>query len=170
MGKYSTPRVPHETPMYEVSSEGKPILSRTWMIFFERLGRVEAAAEPTPGEAGPDLIWRTLLVKDSHIGNDIADHVTAQKTGTATRFAGVLRKAISSDLTVRVRKNGTIFCTLTIPGATGVGTVVETASFASAGAIAEDNVFSWDITASDEQMDLFGVASFTLFWETEPEP
>ena len=169
MGKYSTPRVPHETPMYETTPEGRMVLSRTWMIFFERLGREEAAVT-TPGEAGPDLIWRTLLVKDSTIGNDIADHVTAQKTGTATRFAAVLRVPISSDLTVRVNKGASSFCTLTIPAATSPGTVVSTTTFSGAGAITEDNVFSWDITASDEQLDINGVASFTLFWETEPAP
>lgn len=38
MGKFSTLRVPHQTPMYTVAPDGRMVMSRTWVIFFERLG------------------------------------------------------------------------------------------------------------------------------------
>ena len=168
MGKYSTPRVPHETPMYEVTPEGRQVLSRTWMIFFERLGRVESTTTTTPpGEAGPDLIWRTLLLKDTTVGDDIADHVTAQATGTAIRFEGVLRIPIIASLSVRIQKNAVLFVTLGIPAATPVDTVVSTDTFGDPN-IGEGDVFSWDVTSSDGSVDSAGVASFTLYWETTP--
>jgi hypothetical protein len=153
--------------MYELTSDGRQVLSRTWMIFFERLGRIEAVETGTPGEAGPDLIWRTLLVKDTAVGDDIADHVTAQATGTAIRFEGVLRIPIIGSLGVRVRKNDVLFCTLGIPASTPIDTVVSIDTFGDP-SITEGDVFAWDITASDGSVDSAGVASFTLYWETTP--
>lgn len=154
--------------MYEVTSEGRMVLSRTWMIFFERLRSIEGEST-TPGEAGPDLIWRTLLLKDTTVGDDVADHVTAQATGTALRFEGVLRVPIIGTLAVRVRRNGTLFCVLSIPATTDVDNVVSIDSF-SAPLITVGDIFAWDVTASDGSVDPAGVASFTLYWETEPEP
>src|SRR3954454_6189945 len=101
-------------------------LTRTWIIFFERLGQVETAGEP--GAARP--FHRTLLVKDTAVGADIADHVTAYASGTATRIVGVLRAAISADLTLHVQLNGTDLIVLTIPAATVVDTPVESTAFA----------------------------------------
>jgi hypothetical protein len=57
---YCTPRVPHQTPMYEVAPDGTHVLSRTWMIFFERLKTCEPAIAVSP-EPDPNLLpysWR----------------------------------------------------------------------------------------------------------------
>lgn len=148
------PHVPIRTPMYD----GDGRMARAWIIFFERLGQLGGSA-PAAG----DLYWRTLLLKDATVGDDIADHVTAQAAGTAQFFVGVLRVAITEDLTVQVNLDGAAMCTLTIPAATAVDTPVETTSF-DLSAIAKGQVFSWDVTASDGQSDGAGVASFTLAW------
>jgi len=124
---------------------------------------------PSLGGGSPEarqLFWRTLLLKDTTIGNDIADRVTAQRAGTAKRFVGVLRKPIGSSLTVRVAASGTLLATLTIPASTPLNTAVVTTTFPGGGAIALDAPFTWDITASDEQTDINGIASFTIYWES----
>ena len=116
------------------------------------------------GAGGTGVLHRTLLVKDATVGNDIADHVTAYAGGNATRLVGVLRKVITADLVVRVKKNGTEFVTITVPAATAVDEPVEQTTFADGSAVADGDVFSWDITSSDGQKDAAGVASFTLEW------
>ncbi len=108
-----------------------------------------------------DAFSRTLLVKDSAVGNDIADQVNTQAAGTATSVVAVLRTAISADLTIRIRLDGVIFTTMTIPLATTVGTVI---SQTTTGAILNDQAISWDILASDGSTDADGIASFTLEW------
>jgi hypothetical protein len=107
---------------------------------------------------------RTLVLKDLTAGSDIADHVTAYGAGTGRRITGVLRKAITADLTVRVLKNGAEFIVITVPAATAVDTPVEEMAFTASAAVAKDDVFSWDITASDGSKDAAGVATFTLEW------
>lgn len=155
--KYKTPRVPIQTPMFD--SNG--LLTRTWIIFFERLGARVEEAGPGPGGG---VFQRTLLLKDTTVGNDIADHVTVYEPGTATQMVGVLRKEITSALAVRVNKNGTPLITMGIPAATTVDTPVTSAAFTST-AMAEGDVLTWDVTASDGSTDAAGVASFTLEWK-----
>jgi hypothetical protein len=150
--KYRTPRVPIQTPMFDEVGN----LTRTWVIFFERLGMRAAAAA--------DIFERTLLLKDTTVGNDIADHVTVYAAGTAQRIVGVLRKPITADLTVRVNLNGTALITITIPSATAIDTPVESTAFAST-ALADGDVLTWDVTASDGSQDKAGIASFTLEWK-----
>ncbi len=113
---------------------------------------------------GTGKLHRTLLVKDTTVGNDIADRVTAYASGTASRIVGVLRKPITASLTVRVNKNGTAFVTITIPSATAISVPVTQTTFAGSAAVLDGDVFSWDITASDGSRDVAGIASFTLDW------
>jgi len=134
-------------------------LTRTWVIFFERLGMVQETAE---GAAGP--FHRTLLLKDSTVGDDIADHTTVYVAGTAARLVGVLRVAIEADLTVRCNVNGEELITLTIPAATVVDTPVESTTFEGETALEDGDVISWDVTESDGAQVGAGVASFTLEW------
>ena len=139
-----TPRVPIQTPMFD--DEGN--LTRTWIIFFERLGMVQESAG---GAVGP--YHRTLLLKDTTVSDDIA-----------ARLVGVLRVAIESDLTVRCNLNGDELITLMIPAATAIDTPVESTTFEGETALEDGDVISWDVTASDDSMDGAGVASFTLEW------
>jgi hypothetical protein len=139
-------------------------LTRTWIIFFERLGKVSVTEEPGP--VGGGVFQRTLLLKDTIVGNDIADHVTIYEPGTATQIVGVLRQTITSPLTVRVKKEGANLVTITIPSSTAIDTpVISTAFVAGQEVFAEGEVLTWDITASDNSQDKYGVASFTLEWK-----
>lgn len=127
---------------------------------------------PTPDDSGladgaglQDTLWRTLLLKDTATGDDIADHLTVQESGVGTNVKAVLRKAIASDLTVEVVKNGTVIATITIPHATAVDHVI-TVDIHSVNFV-EDDVLSWNITASDGSADIAGVASFTVEWKKQ---
>jgi hypothetical protein len=111
------------------------------------------------GGGGPYI--RTLLIKDTTIGNDIADHVPIFIKSKAVRVIGVLRKAITSDLTVRVKLSGVALITLTIPHTTVIGVAVTSTAFVTT-ALADLSVLSWDITASDGSKDANGVASLTV--------
>lgn len=116
------------------------------------------------GKAGPGPVYiRTLLVKNTQVGNDIADHIVIQKTGTASQVVGVLRLAIAADLAININLNGALLITCTIPLATSVDTPLTFTSFSSTALTAND-VLSFDITASDGSLDVAGVASFTLEW------
>jgi hypothetical protein len=114
------------------------------------------------GRAGTVYI-RTLLVKNTQVGSDIADHIVIQKTGTASQVVGVLRLAIAADLAININLNGTLLISCTIPLATPVDTPLTFMSFSSTALTAND-VLSFDITASDGSLDVAGVASFTLEW------
>ncbi len=159
MAKIPTPRVPVQTPMFEEDVDGsgelRKHLTRTWIIFFEKLWRGPAQ------KAGGG--HRTLLLKDTTVGNDIADHVPVYVAGTAIRLIGVLRKAITANLTVRVNLSGAALITLTIPLATAVDTPLLTTTFSQT-EFADLGVLTWDVTASDGQKDAAGVASYTLQW------
>jgi hypothetical protein len=117
------------------------------------------------GGGGPGVGHRTLLLKDTTVGDNIADHVTAYMSGTAQRIVGVLRKAITSDLVVRVNRNSNELVTITIPLATAIDTPVEVTTFVLAEkTIADGDVFSFDVVDSDGLRDKAGVAAFTLEW------
>lgn len=115
---------------------------------------------------------RTLLLKNTAVGDDIADRVTIYAGGTGYRFTGVLRIAITEDLTVRVRKRRTTspistvtIITLTIPASTPVDTPLSETVFADdPQQFLDGDVLIFDVTESDGQVDAAGVASFTLEW------
>lgn len=105
---------------------------------------------------------RTLLIKNTAVGIDIADHVPVQADGTPVQVVGVLRKAISIDLTIVIKLNGATLITCNIPSATAIDTPVFFASFASS--LAKNDILSAAITSSDGSQDPDGIASFTLEW------
>ena len=154
--------VPGRTPMFENSPSEKGAifdwqLNRTWWIFFERLAKAKGT-----GGGGPYI--RTLLLKDTTVGNDIADHVPIYVAGTAMRIVGVLRLAITADLTVRVNLDGTALTSLTIPHTTPVDTPVVGTSPAPP-TLGDLAVLSWDVTASDGSTSPGGVCSITVEWQ-----
>ena len=129
-------------------------------------------AAPTPATQ-PGPFQRTLLLKDTTVGNDIADHVTCYGpipgvTHTALLVTGVLRKAISADLTVRINNvspGGTIVVgEWTIPAATPIDTPQLSTTFTNT-ALPDMSVFTWDVLASDGSQDAAGVASCTIEWQ-----
>jgi hypothetical protein len=112
----------------------------------------------------PEIFNRTALIYDSTIGNNIAPVVTVYASGTAARLTGVLRKAIASNLTLRVNVNGAPLITATIPAATPVDTVLSFTVFSGTTALTDGQWLSFDITASDSSKDTDGIAAFTLSW------
>lgn len=116
------------------------------------------------GTGGAGKFQRTLVIKNAKVGTDIADHVTAYASGTATRIVGVLRIAIAADLTVMVKKNDSDFVEITIPAGTLVDDPVTQSTFVGSKVVTDNDVFSWDITASGGEKDATGVATFTLEW------
>lgn len=157
------PKVPIRTPMFDgpgMSALGN--LTRTWIYFFER--RFGGSGS---GSAGP--FQRTLLLKDTTVGNDIADHVTIWVAGTVAQVQAVLRKAITADLTVRINVsfNGTTAAlgSFTIPHATAVNDVATFSVFTGSPTFPLLAVLSWDVTASDGSIDKGGIASFSVLWQ-----
>lgn len=140
-------------------------LTRPWIYFFERL----AQGNGNPAASG-GLNFRTLLLKDATVGNDIADHVVVHQGGDISLAAGVLRKVITADLTVTLdvvtSSGATLLGTFTIPAATAINTPVSfPASVFSTTKLTDMQVLAWNVTASDGSSDLDGVASFTLWWQ-----
>ena len=98
------------------------------------------------------------------MGNDVADHVPIYVAGTAMRIVGVLRLAITADLTVRVNLDGTALTSLTIPHTTPIDTPVVGTS-PTPPTLGDLAVLSWDVTASDGSTSQGGVASITVEWQ-----
>ena len=131
-------------------------------------GRGAAGAGDTRGG------HRTLLVRNTTPGDDIADHTTVCASAgpcVGIRVVGVLRKGLDSDLTIRLRivsiagTDTAIECT--IPAATIVNdpivftdweTLPDTQPFL------DGDVLIWDIVEGDTQSDGNGVAAFTVEW------
>jgi hypothetical protein len=169
------PRVPLQTPMFEDPDGANPWpwnLSRTWIIFFERIfkGNTNSSTNNT-GAAGP--FHRTLLLKDTTVGNDIADHTTIEIKGTAGRLTGTLRLPITADLIVRcmIAHAGDIafveLISLTIPSGHPINSPIDGAAFTSdaAKSLLYNDVVRWDVMASDGNTDRAGVASFDLIYQ-----
>lgn len=119
--------------------------------------KVQQAPAATP------VYIRTLLVKDTTVGDDVADHVVIYAPGTAQRVMGQLRKAITQDLVVRANIAGSPLIYMRIPAATLVGSILTTSGFFFTGLL-DLQVVTWDIISSDGSSDPGGVASFTLQW------
>lgn len=151
---------PHPWPVQHVVTDERHLITVPWLLALQQLGARRAAA------AGGGVFQRTLLVKDTTVGNDIADHVTVYEPGTAQQFVGVLRRTVSAPLTVRVKKNNVDLITMTIPPSTAIDAPVVSTAFAPGQtAFAEGAILTWDITASDNSRDKYGIASFTLEWK-----
>lgn len=145
-------------------------LNRTWIIFFERLFRRQ-------GEQAPGPFQRTILLKDTTVGNDVADHVTvygpepARASYSIVRITGVLRKTISSALTLRVNVvsanlTSAVVGTFTIPSTAAVNQVISfNLKTLTTKELPDKGVLTWDVTASDGSQDNAGVASFTVEWQ-----
>lgn len=138
--------------------------------------RLAPASVPPPasnpgitGAAGP--FQRTLLVRNTAVANDVADHLTCwgpSAAHTVVMVRAVLRKTITSDLTVRINSVNagvtSVIGTFTIPLATAIDTPVDFSGFTTS-SLPDSSIFTWDITASDGSADPAGVASFTIEWE-----
>ena len=151
--------------MWETGPDGTERLTRTWIIFFEQLGKLSGQTDTKTGRGTiPGPYIRTLLLKNTTVGNDVADHVPIYQAGSVIRVIGVLRRMVATDLTVRIKLNGKNLVTMTIPHTTLVDSPVITLP-PTPEALADVAVLSWDVVASDGTIDAAGVASFTIEWQ-----
>jgi hypothetical protein len=159
-----TPRVPIQTPMFDAQG----LLTRTWVIFFERLGLL--GQRGSDGAAtGPYV--RVLLLKDLTVGNDIAEHqyiflpTPASETAVGRRIVAVLTRPITADLVVRFRNitQSSVIASITVPAATPIDTPVQVDITNIT--LQDEDVIGADITASDGQVNAQGICAMTLEWE-----
>jgi len=163
---------------YTITAVKGPKLKNFVEAFGDLIGSGQSGASKQPVAATERRpIQRTLLLKDTAVGNDIADHTTVYAGGTGRRMTGVLRTAIAADLTVRVKKYtvaspvvaASTIITLTIPASTPVNTPITQTTFTDdPQQFYDGDVLIWDVTASDGSVDAAGVASFTLEWTNVP--
>lgn len=121
-----------------------------------------------PAAASPGPFIRVLLLKNLTVMDSCAEHQyiflpESSALGTGRRIVGVLRTAISADLTVRFRNltaSGSM--TITIPAATPVNTPVELDI--TDVTFADKDVIAPDVLASDGSMNPQGIAALTLEW------
>jgi hypothetical protein len=152
--------MPVQTPL--TTPEGT--VSVPWLYYLMQFNAEESSAGGKGGRI------RTLLLKDSTVGDDIADHVTIYVPGNASRVVGVLRLPITADLTVRINKvtppdTAVELISCTIPADTEVNTPIEFTDFANdPEPLLDGDVLIWDVTESDGQIDAAGVAAFTFEW------
>lgn len=75
MGKYSTPRVPIQTPMFDEAG----LVTRTWVIFFERLGlwkTAEVKEGEGEGQAAGQIIYANFgVLGPLAVGNGVTTPV-----------------------------------------------------------------------------------------------
>jgi hypothetical protein len=156
-----------------ISNVGVPVAADDVVTLRYLMGTTQTPAEPIVKDgkpAGPFL--RTIDLKDTTVGNNIADVVVVHgaKTGQASTVvlvAGVLRTAISTSLTLRINNvttGGTnVVGTFTIPSATAVNTPVAFTTFTTS-TLPDLSALTWDVTASDGSVAADGVASFSIWW------
>lgn len=165
------------TPFFDgdqdlVAKLGK--VSRPWVLLFEKIGQQqidEFAAWFMGNGTGGGLPLRTIDVQDTTVGNDIADATIVHSTNggpfTVQLVAGCLRKAITSDLVVRlnvyVAGSPSVVGTFTIPHTTAILTTVTFTSFTTP-SLPDLSVLTWDITASDGSSDPGGIATFSIWY------
>jgi hypothetical protein len=148
--------------LYTVTMVGSPLINWDYRATLATLRPGTGGNGIGGGQPGPQMYWRTIDINDTTPGTNIAPNLTNQGTGRGIKITGVLRKAISADLVVRVNSGDAVLGTLTIPAATPIKTKVETA-------ITDQNLVSgatmtWDITGGDSQQDKNGVATVTVQW------
>jgi hypothetical protein len=95
--------------------------------------------------------------------SDVAPHIRAGVAGTLNKVTCILRKTISSTLTMVLYLDGVAACTVNVPSSTAVDAIVVVTSF-SATTVTADSIFKLQISASDSSVDPQGIATLQLFW------
>ena len=146
-------------------------INRTWVYYWQR--RPTGTGGGGGGAGG--FQWRTLLLKDTTPGTNIADNqpvigLPFGVNSTCQEVVRLLRKAITADLTVRltIYNGGTahLVGSFTIPKATPVHTSIRFSGSQIAYANFPDlAALVWDVVASDSSKDNNGIGSFTVVWQ-----
>ncbi len=128
-----------------------------------------ASSAGTAAAAGVD--WRTLLIRNCTVANDVADHLPCMGTSPTHQIVlvrGVLGRTISSTLTVRINSTiagvTSVIGSFSLPSTTPLDTDVDFTSFTTA-SVADGSVFTFDITAGDGSTSSAGVATFTIVFK-----
>jgi hypothetical protein len=150
-----------------------PTFVQTWESLADK-GVKDAVALGGGAEEAPGAIQatylRTLLIRNTAVADDVADHVTVYASGTGAEIEAVLRKPITSDLVVRINKNGVELLTVTIDHLTVgiddpqyfpilIGSPPILAPFV------KGEILTVDVLDSDGSSDAEGVCSFTIIWD-----
>lgn len=118
--------------------------------------------------ASSGLKWRTLDLNDTTVGNNIAHPTVVHPGGTVMLVAGVLRKAITSALTIRINistpTTSNAIGSFTIPANQPLNTPAIFTTFTMS-QLTDQTTLTWDVVASDGSSDADGVASMTLWWQ-----
>ena len=155
---------------------------QTWQDVINQLantGPVNNQSPTNPGPSAPQYdkpVTRPLQINDTTVGDDVAGRAivttplslltspVSHQVGQGTRIIGVLRLAISADLTVRFNKltlvtspMSTTSWTVTIPSATPIN---EQIVFPISGSFFDQDLLTVDITASDGSKDDDAIAIF----------
>ena len=134
---------------------------------FTYLTTLDKFSQGVSNSLANQVFMRTLLIKDTTVGNNIADVIAVQGSGIGQSVIGVLRKAIASALTVRINLNGSPLIICSIPAVQPIFTPQTFLSFTAGSSeqvINTGSALSADVTASDGSKDAAGIASFTLLW------
>lgn len=107
---------------------------------------------------------RTLLIKDSTVGVNIADAPVIQNDGIPFRVSAVLKTQISAPLVININVNGLLLIQCTIPNTAKLLTAIDFTNF-SITSLQQDQVLTADIISSDGLIVSSGIASFTLEWQ-----
>jgi hypothetical protein len=120
-------------------------------------------------DVAPVVFTRTLTLFDTAVTDDAVPHTPVYHDGIGLRVLGVLRKAIVSDLTVRILKENVELITVTLTSANMVDEVVEWSLATGSPAVLDTRfydkeVLSADVLESDASTDVNGIAQFTVEW------
>ncbi len=149
--------------LWTVTMVGSPFINWDYRATLATL-RPGSGGAGASGFAGPSpqLFIRTIDIKDTTAGTNIAPNLTVQATGPGIKITGVLRRGITADLVVKVNVGGVALGTLTIPQATAVRVPVSTSIKNKK--LVENQVITFDVVAGDSQKDKNGVATLTIEW------
>ena len=82
------PRIPLQTPMFEQGPDGKPRLTRTWIIFFEHLG-----ISPAAGAQTYTITWGAAIGGSLTVANDTAPWFVVRVPGRCVSCTVVAKTA-----------------------------------------------------------------------------
>jgi hypothetical protein len=147
--------------LWTVTMVGSPLINWDYRATLATL-RPGSGGNGNTGRPNPQMFWRTIDINNTTPGLNIAPNLTVQGTGKGIKIAGVLRKAITANLVVRVNVAGVELGTLTIPSSTHIKTKVETSIATKT--LVEGTIMTWDIVSSDSSRDADSIASITVEW------
>lgn len=157
---------PHPWPVQHVVVDERDLITVPWLLALQNAGKT--AEDGGGAAAGRGPYTRTLLLKDTQVGVDIADHTTVYADGVGVRMVGVLRVLISMDLTVSLSKSGEVIMQMTIPAATLIDDPVESTAWLEPPGpnvpFVDGQVLTWNVVSSDASAHKHGIASFTVEW------